>query len=325
MRYKKALVLLSSSLIATSIWAQNATDTILSTNPVATSNPYGNITTSNAMAFAIQAGAIAGAAQSCGQDTTVYAGRVNEALNKLAQSATDKLLAITNYQKALEQAQTAQMTEHTIPCTQVIQDFNSLPLMRDDYETTVISQLTPTMGTAAPQVAAPINGTSMSPMLNNNVVNPNYGAVNNSPNTNGNSPPPVYSNTPPLSPAVNPVPQTYPPPSNMPQPTTGTPTTSGYPSQQQPTQNPQAPTTGTPSSSTGYPQMTQNNPGGMPTILSPNETLQSANQAPAASQPQTIPPPQNQPSNVQNYQSSSGSYNQNYQDTAQPNSNTPVY
>lgn len=320
MRHTKVLALISLSLIATWAWADGPNDTILSTNPVATNSPYSNLTTSNAMAFAIQAGAIAGAAQSCGQDTTVYAGRVNEALNKLAQSATDKLLAITNYQKALEQSQTAQMTEHTIPCTQVIQDFNSLPLMRDDYETTVISQLTPTMGSSAPSAPLPINGTSMSPMLNNNVANPNYGAVNNSPNTNGNSPPPVYSNTPPLAPAVNPVPQTYPSPSNSAsQPSA--PNATGYP-QQQPNPN-QAPAG--PSSSANYPQMTQNNPGGMPTILSPNETLQSANQAPAASQPQAIPPPQNQPSNVQNYQTSSGSYNQNIQDTAHPNPPTPAY
>jgi hypothetical protein len=126
-----------------------------------TNNPT-PVPTSNAVAFATQAGYIAGAAQGCGQNIAPFVSRVNEALNKLALSATDKLLAISVFQKNLQSAQTEQITQHPIPCTQVMQDFNNLPIMRSDYEQTVIAQLNPMMGTSTPP---PVQNTTVSPAI----------------------------------------------------------------------------------------------------------------------------------------------------------------
>lgn len=109
---------------------------------------------SNAMSFAMQAGFIGGAAQGCGQDLTVYSARIGEALDKLALNPTDKVLAMTNFQKTLLQARTAQMDKHPIPCNQVLQDFNGLPLMREDYQQSVLTQLNPTMGSPPSQQPA---------------------------------------------------------------------------------------------------------------------------------------------------------------------------
>lgn len=116
-------------------------------------------TTTNAMSFAMQAGYIGGAAQGCGQDLTVYNARIGEALDRLALSPTDKVMAMSSFQKTLLQARTAQTEKQLIPCNQVLQDFIGLPLMREDYQQTVLTQLSPSMGSPpfqqpAPQVAA---------------------------------------------------------------------------------------------------------------------------------------------------------------------------
>lgn len=100
---------------------------------------------SNAIAFAIEAGSIAGASQACGQDVSIFVSRIGEAIDKLAVSPADKIAAMADFQHALQQAQATQSANHTIPCQQVMQDYHNLPIMRPDYQQTVISQLTPGM------------------------------------------------------------------------------------------------------------------------------------------------------------------------------------
>jgi hypothetical protein len=113
---------------------------------------------SDAIQFGIQAGSIAGMTQACGQDISVFVTRVNEALNKLALSPTDRVQASAAFQRVLQQTQTMQTNNHTIPCMQVLQDYNTLPILRPDYQQTVIAQLHPGMPAnpagAAPQQAA---------------------------------------------------------------------------------------------------------------------------------------------------------------------------
>lgn len=110
---------------------------------------------SDAIQFAIQAGSIAGPTQACGQDISVFVSRVNEAINKLATSPGDKVMAMNSFQGILQQAQTQQMRTHHFACSQVIQDFNNLPILRPDYESTVIAQMAPGMTGPANTTAQP--------------------------------------------------------------------------------------------------------------------------------------------------------------------------
>lgn len=144
----------------------------LAANPASTQPTNMN---SDAIAFAVQAGAIAGTAQACGQDISVFTTRVGEALNKLAVNNSDKLMAITEFQKSLQQAQINEGNNHPIPCSQVAQDYNSLPLLRPDYEQTVISQLSAS-GTMTNKPSSPNALTNQ--QITNSVGNPNLGTPN---------------------------------------------------------------------------------------------------------------------------------------------------
>lgn len=161
--------------------------------------PSNAISSSNAIQFAIEAGSIAGAVQACGQDSSIFVTRVNEALNKLATNPGDKLLAMSYFQKTLQQAQVSQTNNHPIACNQVVQDYNSLPILRPDYEQTVIAQLTP--------------GMSQAPY-----PNPNPNAQPN-PSAPMQAPSPLQ--TPPNPAAQIPQPTIGGAPSNTPQPTSG--------------------------------------------------------------------------------------------------------
>jgi hypothetical protein len=118
---------------------------------------------SDAIQFGVQAGSIAGMTQACGQDISVFVTRVNEALNKLAISPTDRVQASAAFQRTLQQTQTMETNDHSIPCIQVLQDYNSLPILRSDYQQTVIAQLHPGMPANAPQQAAPSTAAPAAP------------------------------------------------------------------------------------------------------------------------------------------------------------------
>ncbi len=159
--------------------------------PALADDPPAQTPTSNAMAFAIQAGSIAGATQACGQDISVFVNRVGEALNKLSINPQDRVYAMSSFQKAMEHSQQVQKNNFPIPCNQVMQDYNSLPIMRPDYQQTVIAQLNPAMSGNAP------------PPPNSDVHNQtNAAGTMNQQNMNGipNAAPPVTQPAPPYVP-----------------------------------------------------------------------------------------------------------------------------
>jgi len=121
---------------------------------------------SNAVQFAVEAGNVAGTAQGCGQDISVLISRVNEAITKLAASPGDKVIATATFQKTLQQAQLQEINNHAIPCSQVTADYNSthLPILRSDYQQSVIAQLNPGMtGGQQPQSAPTPNTNNTNP------------------------------------------------------------------------------------------------------------------------------------------------------------------
>lgn len=156
--------------------------------------------TSNAIAFAVQAGQIAGSAQGCGINISTFTTRVSEAINKLALNPTDNSAAISTFQQALQQAQIVQRNNNPIPCSQVTQDFNNLPLLRPDYEQTIIAQLTPGMAdNTNPSANTQQQNLSNQPMpntgnMNANTVTPNTANQNqaggNNQQANPNQKPP---------------------------------------------------------------------------------------------------------------------------------------
>jgi hypothetical protein len=91
--------------------------------------------------FAGEAGTIAGVTQACGTNITEYNSRALEAINALAKNPGDRQQALTIYMDALSKAQDAQTKNRVMNCSKVMQDFNSLPLMKPDYKTVVLPQL----------------------------------------------------------------------------------------------------------------------------------------------------------------------------------------
>ncbi len=167
--------------------------------------------TTNAIAFAVQAGQIAGTAQACGIDIATFTTRVSEAINKLALNPTDSTAATNSFQQTLQQAQIIESKNHTIACSQVNQDFSNLPLLKPDYEQSVIAQLAPNMtggqsntntstNTSAPatnnQANTPSNNSTPTAKPNqqnlSNQPMPNNNAVNNKAENNTPPPNPAY-------------------------------------------------------------------------------------------------------------------------------------
>lgn len=108
-------------------------------SPAALSHPQ-----SKAIEFARQAGAIAGVAQACGQHVDDFSARITEAIKKLSTNPSDQAAAALVYQRISQEAQMAEKKNQTIPCMNVLQDFQQLPIMQSDYKRKVIEQLNPT-------------------------------------------------------------------------------------------------------------------------------------------------------------------------------------
>lgn len=133
----------------------------------------------SATAFAIQAGSVGGAASGCGQDITTFVSRVSEALDRMSLSSTDKVLAMASFQKALSQAQSAQTNLQAIPCVQVNQDFNSLPIMRNDYQQSVLAKLSPNMATTTNNNNPPSSQPTAAQITANQPLPPNPNMIGN--------------------------------------------------------------------------------------------------------------------------------------------------
>lgn len=103
-----------------------------------------------AIDFAQQAGSIAGAAAACGQNISVFMQRTQEALDLMAVNDLDKATAMQAFQQNLLNVQMRQAQKPTLPCSQVLQDYAALPLLQDDYKTSVLPKLAPVRNASLP-------------------------------------------------------------------------------------------------------------------------------------------------------------------------------
>ena len=94
-----------------------------------------------AIALAAAAGGVAGAAKACGQDISEFNNRVNQAIGIMAPSPAELITAMQAFQNYTNAAYTKQSTQQILPCQQVIKDYSEVPLMRNDYTTSVLPQL----------------------------------------------------------------------------------------------------------------------------------------------------------------------------------------
>jgi hypothetical protein len=157
----KQLKTLISLIACVSLWVLSAASASADDSP--------------AMAFAKQAGVLAGAAQVCGQPISIFTMRVGEVINAMATTPMDSTYATAAYSKAQQEAASNMAQNTTAMCPKVINDFNSLPLLQPDYEKTVIqpikasnmtaSTATSTTSTTTKQPAAANNTAPASPFL----------------------------------------------------------------------------------------------------------------------------------------------------------------
>jgi hypothetical protein len=107
--------------------------------------------------LARQAGTIAGAAQACGQDISLLSARLDETITSIAKDNIDAVDAVLAYQQSEKEAAKKQTSEQVMPCNIVLKDYQSVPLLRDDYKEVVISalkaQTMPNPVSAAPVVS----------------------------------------------------------------------------------------------------------------------------------------------------------------------------
>ncbi len=96
---------------------------------------------STAIYFAKQAGVVAGAAEACGQSIAIMSMRVNEVITVLANDQNDKTYALAAFQQAEQEGRNSQEKSQRLPCATVINDYSSLPILRADYQETVIAPL----------------------------------------------------------------------------------------------------------------------------------------------------------------------------------------
>lgn len=152
---KITLFLLVLSLVGLSLPSGAEENTVANPNspstqpsPNAAPNPPSNLSEltaeqSKALDFARQAGVIAGMAQACHQNTSVFNQRVLIALQKLAANPTELAGAILIYHQVTQSTQTSQKKSQVIPCQKVLDDYRQLPILQADYQHNVIDQLTP--------------------------------------------------------------------------------------------------------------------------------------------------------------------------------------
>lgn len=112
---------------------------------------------STAVAFAQQAGTIAGVVHACGQDVSVLASRTNEVIAVMALNKVDQDSALAAYQAAFQKGLASQSTPHKMGCDKVVQDFRSLPILQPDYKQTVLAVIAGQAGgAAAPAAPVPV-------------------------------------------------------------------------------------------------------------------------------------------------------------------------
>lgn len=100
-----------------------------------------------ALALAQQAGIIAGAAQACGQDISLLNNRIIEAIQALSNNDTTRNQALVFYTQSVNNADQQQQSSHKLDCSQVKKDYQNLPILRNDYQQSVMEPLKQTAQT----------------------------------------------------------------------------------------------------------------------------------------------------------------------------------
>lgn len=95
----------------------------------------------SAVSLAQQAGAIAGAASACGQDVTLLSSRLQDAFNIMVTDEVQRSKVMMTYLQAFSNAKEMEANKAKIPCEQVLKDYNNLPILKPDYQQTVLPGL----------------------------------------------------------------------------------------------------------------------------------------------------------------------------------------
>ncbi|CAM4398633.1 MAG: hypothetical protein LEGION0398_MBIBDBAK_01195 [Legionellaceae bacterium] len=106
---------------------------------------------SDAENIAKQAGAISGAALACGQDTQLLTSRLQEVFSVMQLTQVELNRVNLIYLQAMNQAKALEIQQAKIACDQVLKDYNSLPLLRPDYQQTVLPSMHDVPTTTNPQ------------------------------------------------------------------------------------------------------------------------------------------------------------------------------
>jgi len=111
----------------------------------------------SAISLAQQAGAISGAASACGQDVSLLSSRLQDAFNVMVANEEQRAKVMMTYLQAFNNAKEMETAKARIPCDQVLRDYNSLPILKPNYQQTVLPGLrdTPAAVQPAPSVTSP--------------------------------------------------------------------------------------------------------------------------------------------------------------------------
>jgi len=129
---------------------------------LAQSTPASSNGESAAVYYAKQAGTVGGAAAGCGQSILIFNNRSAEVIDILAQDPQDKAAAKAAFDATaqMKQQEQAASPSQQYLCPGILHDFNTnLPLVKDDYQTTVLAPLRKANPPAPPpqqQTAPPI-------------------------------------------------------------------------------------------------------------------------------------------------------------------------
>lgn len=104
----------------------------------------------NAISLAQQAGAISGAASSCGQDISLLSSHLQDAFNVMVSNEEQRAKVMITYLQAFNNAKEMEAAKAKIPCDQVLKDYNNLPILKPDYQNTVLPGLRDTATAVQP-------------------------------------------------------------------------------------------------------------------------------------------------------------------------------
>lgn len=157
-------IMMTTPIFLKNKWWLSATVTLFMMLPEVAQANIAPGSESSAVYYAKQAGAVGGAAAACGQPITVFNNRSGEVIDVLAKDAQDKAAAKAAFDATVKMKQQEQSSSPSLSsvCPGILNDFNNnLPLMKDDYQTTVLAELKKT--NPPPPPAPPVAAQPMLP------------------------------------------------------------------------------------------------------------------------------------------------------------------